>query len=93
MQGFLVIFTIFVDYDYFLCKRNYVNSDNKKAITYSFLIHKRRCCVGGEIKTQNIVFARQIAKGAIQVNLVYLYGKFVQLNKMSFWAFSIHCPF
>jgi len=88
MQGFLAIFTFFVDYAHF-----YVNMIMSTNITtgmqkYSNPVHIQRCWVTPIMRPLNIVFARGIAKTCKRVNITYLLVKFVQITDMPFYVFS-----
>ena len=62
MQGFLVIFTIFVDYAHFYVNMIMLTVKTEFAEKYSFFIHKHICWARILNETLNIDFASLLAK-------------------------------
>ena len=84
MQGFLVIFTIFVDYDHFYV--NMIMSTKTTILCENIqnLFKIRRYWACAKSCLLNIDFAICLAKLFARVKITYLYGNFVQLNDKTF---------
>lgn len=93
MQGFLVIFTFFVDYAYFYVNMIMSTKTTSKRLKYSNNIHIQRCWVWGVWATTKYCFCKLTCKN-MQAGKLHLPTCEICTNyRYAFFRFTLNWPF
>ena len=85
-QAYLSIFTLFVNYAYFLCQHYYVNQCCLKALSFTIFDDNVTYCVDSAARTQNVVLNENLQNATGRVNFTYPPRSFVQVNDTLYFS-------